>query len=387
MRSGYRFINSYSDNVDLDDEFTLKDTWLDGNLYQFGELVVTSGGTTANILYPIKVDEQYDWRSVSSLGAGSGTIPATVAVKTNGTLWAWGGNLFGQLGQGDTTHRVLPTQIGNEVDWVDVSSGAAHTGALRRDRTLWVWGNNGSGVLGLGDSVHRSSPVQLGSRTDWKSVHFAFVNSAAIGQNGDLWVWGTNFLNTLVTGDTANRSSPTQIGSGIKWKQINFQLGLGKAITEIGSLWVWGRNDNGQLGNGDSTLTRYSTPIQVGSDTNWAYVSGAHAIKKDGTLWAWGRNNNGQLGLGDTTNRSTPVQVGALTTWKAINSTQERYAIALRTDGTLWSWGFNSQGQLGLDDTVHRSSPVQIGSSANWKKISDGFLYANSSAILDITGY
>ena len=147
-------------------------------------------------------------------------------------------------------------------------------------------------------------------------------------------------------------------------------------LSSPGTLWSWGRNDAGQLGQGD--ITYRSSPVQVGSLTNWNLIasgggSSIHIIatKTDGTLWSWGYNNYGELGLGDRTYRSSPVQVGSLTNWNSIACGSD-YTLATKTDGTLWSWGFNGYnfyGQLGLGDRTHRSSPVQVGSLTNWNSI------------------
>jgi alpha-tubulin suppressor-like RCC1 family protein len=143
-------------------------------------------------------------------------------------------------------------------------------------------------------------------------------------------------------------------------------------------MWSWGSNDAGQLGIGNTT--NQSSPVQIGALTTWLSIAGGGyghnlAIKTDGTLWSWGRNTKGELGLGDTTNRSSPVQIGALTTWLSIAA--GGYAsMTIKTDGTLWSWGGNSYGQLGQGNTTNRSSPVQIGALTNWQKVSAGFYNA-----------
>ena len=147
------------------------------------------------------------------------------------------------------------------------------------------------------------------------------------------------------------------------------------AIKTDGTMWSWGNNDNGRLGLGDTT--NQSSPVQIGALTTWSsvscggYTGFAAAIKTDGTMWSWGNNGSGRLGLGDTTNRSSPVQIGDLTTWSIVSSKGFR-AHAIKTDGTLWSWGANGSGRLGLGNTTTYSSPKQIGSSTNWRSVSAG---------------
>nr|QMP83643.1 MAG: hypothetical protein [Caudoviricetes sp.] len=285
------------------------------------------------------------------------------------SLWSWGFNGNGQLGLGDITHRSSPVQVGSLTNWSQVSGSLA----IKTDGTLWSWGSNFGGELGLGDRTHRSSPVQVGLLTNWSLVAGGQSHSLAIKTDGTLWSWGGNNYGELGLGDITNRSSPVQIGSLTNWSQVSGGLWHSLAIKTDGTLWSWGRNTWGQLGLGN--LTHRSSPVQVGFLTNWSLVaSGGYqqsfAIKTDGTLWSWGRNEVGQLGLGDTTHRSSPVQVGSLTNWSKVAGGSQ--SLAIKTDGTLWSWGTNSIGELGLGDRTSRSSPVQVGSLTNWSLVAGG---------------
>jgi alpha-tubulin suppressor-like RCC1 family protein len=167
-----------------------------------------------------------------------------------------------------------------------------------------------------------------------------------------------------------------QIGALTNWLTIK-GIAYGCIATKTdGTLWAWGYNTLGQLGLGDTT--NRSSPVQVGSLTNWLNIVGGSyytiAIKTDGTLWAWGSNSSGSLGLGDATNRSSPVQVGALTNWSngGVSSVTFDFALANKTDGTLWSWGNNANGQLGLGNTGSYNSPKQVGALTNWVNIAIG---------------
>ena len=318
---------------------------------------------------PVQVGSLSNWKQIS---VGSGQ---TAAVKTDGTLWTWGSNDFGQLGLGDITNRSSPTQVGALTNWKQVSAGYLQTVAVKNDGTIWIWGYNAGRRLGLGaDATHRSSPTQIGALTNWKQVS-TFDGTMAVKTDGTLWGWGYNNLygqlgqGTVTVNDV---SSPIQIGALTNWKQVQMGGESTLAIKTDGTIWTWGRNDSGQLGLGDTT--HRSSPVQVGALNTWSNIGSApgsptlSAVKTDGTLWIWGSNTQGQLGLGDTTNRSSPTQVGALTNWKYIVSSSS--CLALKTDGTIWSWGFNSEGQLGVEDVTPRSSPVQIGALSNWKTIS-----------------
>ena len=193
-----------------------------------------------------------------------------------------------------------------------------------------------------------------------------------------LWSWGRNAYGQIGDGTTINRSSPVQVGSDTNWLKIVVNDHHSIAVKTNGTLWSWGYGaGGGQLGLGNTTT--YSSPKQIGALTNWATnedsfdIGGYHtaAIKTDGTLWTWGWNYKGALGLGDTATRLSPVQVGALTNWLQV-SANYRVCAAVKTDGTMWAWGRNNEGQLGQGNTTDRSSPVQIGSDTNWSKISIG---------------
>jgi alpha-tubulin suppressor-like RCC1 family protein len=182
----------------------------------------------------------------------------------------------------------------------------------------------------------------------------------------------------LGNGTTIDRSSPVQVGSLTNWLSVAAAYVCCHAIKTDGTLWAWGRNYGGSLGLGDPTSINRSSPVQVNVGTTWSKVSSsehaASAIKTDGTLWSWGRNNQGKLGLGDTTNVSSPVQVGALTTWLTVAAGYTNRA-AIKTDGTMWAWGNGGDGRLGLGDTTNRSSPVQVGALTTWLTVAAGIYH------------
>ena len=158
------------------------------------------------------------------------------------------------------------------------------------------------------------------------------------------------------------------------WKSVSIQGTTTIAVKTDGTLWGWGSSADGVFGTG--TTVNYSSPIQIGwSLTTWSQATlGSHfvlAIKTDGSLWAWGLNANGQLGIGTNVTTSSPVQVGSGTNWMQI-SAQGAVSSALKTDGTLWAWGSNNVGQLGQGDTTVRSSPVQVGLLTSWRQVSVG---------------
>jgi alpha-tubulin suppressor-like RCC1 family protein len=186
-----------------------------------------------------------------------------------------------------------------------------------------------------------------------------------------LFAWGNNSSGRLGLGDTQNRSAPVQVGSLTNWARTSHGNSA-LAVQTNGTLWSWGSNSFGELGQ-NNTINR-SSPVQVGALTTWYEISAgsggfSFAIKTDGTLWSWGNNDNGTLGLGNTVRQSSPVQVGSLSNWAQISG-GETHAASIKSDGTLWSWGVNNQGQLGLGNTTDYSSPKQIGALTTWSKVS-----------------
>ena len=331
-----------------------------------------------------------NWKQVACGGS------FTAAIKTDGTLWCWGSNGNGGLGDNTSTLRSSPVQtIAGGTNWKNVASGSSHCAATKTDGTLWTWGYNSSGYGALGDNTNtdRSSPVQtIAGGTNWKTVSCGYYNTAAIKTDGTLWIWGFNAYGQLgdnTAGSSSPKSSPVQtIAGGTNWKTVSCGdvNAHTAAIKTDGTLWTWGLNDQGQLG--DNTILSRSSPVQtITRGTNWKQVAcGSRytaAIKTDGTLWCWGLNGSGQLGDNTTTNRSSPVQtITRGTNWKQISNGYN--CAAIKTDGTLWCWGNNIQnGNLGDNTITNRSSPVQtILYGNNWKSVSSG-LQGTTAAIKD----
>ncbi len=456
----------------------------DGTLWAWGGNTYGQLGTgnTTSRSSPVQVGALTDWVFVS---AG---MQYSHAIKSDGTLWAFGRNGVGQLGTGNLTSRSSPVQVGALTTWRWISANLGSesvTGcsvqAIMADGTLWAWGSNGQGQFGDGSTVSRSSPVQIGAETDWT---LAFKGGGVLGATAGATTFGIRNENgappplpnplaglgymTRVAGDNTygnlaalSSSFPildsfagTFYLSGISsWKKIAFwggrttfgisslsrgwsvgsntegllgtddppglfpaywellnmafasgvesaliDISASHAVSRTGKLYAWGPNTYGQLGTGNTTSR--SSPVQVGALTTWRKVAGngvtSAAIKNDGTLWMWGLNDVGQLGQGNTTDRSSPVQVGALTNWLEVHVGADQTittVMAIKTDGTLWGWGYNADGRIGDGSTLNRSSPVQIGALTTWRKATLGFalrtdnsLWQLGSALTQITG-
>jgi len=344
----------------------------------FGQLGLNDGVSKSS---PVQIGSATNW---NKLGAGNGCF---YGIKTDGTLWAWGFNTTGQLGRNFSQESFLgassPVQVGSGTDWSYVNiTGSAIPSAIKTNGSLWMWGYNFNNLYLPGISGYRSSPVQIGSNTNWLRSYTNY-NSAAIKTDGTLWTWGTNSNGSIGDGTTVGKSSPVQVGTDTNWSIIGNANGNMLGIKTNGTLWSWGNNDYGQLGRNDTVLR--SSPVQVGSGTDWSDVvttsSGPaiYALKTNGTIWSWGRNVNGNLGQNDAIHRSSPTQIGSLTGWtKIAPAAQSSHAAAIR-NGALWIWGSNGSGQLGQNNTTYRSSPVQVGSGTGWADV----ILTGSATLID----
>jgi alpha-tubulin suppressor-like RCC1 family protein len=353
------------------------------NLYAWGSNAVGNLGQN-NIIdssSPVQVSEP-SWSKTSSNGYNK----ATAAIKTDGTLWTWGDNSQGQLGHGDVIYRSSPVQVGALSTWAEVSTGL-HTVAVKTDGTLWAWGRNGTGQLGQNNRIYRSSPVQIGSGTDWYKVESGNDESSlALKTDGTMWSWGYNLRGQLGQNNAIYRSSPVQIGSLTTWSQIAIKNDFAGAVKTDGTLWTWGQGSLGQLGHGN-TIAR-SSPVQLGALTSWLKVSCGQQhslfLKNDNTVWGTGENGKGCLTSDVPGYTTSPLQIGTLSNWANISAGHAQTFLISTTDAYLWAIGNNSAGGLGLGDTVHRSSPVQVGLEGNWQTVNCAIGNTGAPAVVAI---
>ena len=316
-----------------------------------------------------------NWKLITAGGYHTGAI--RIADPGGGTLWSWGYNYFGQLGQFNTNRSKPTFENSQTAAWTAISYGEVHSIATRTDGTLLTWGYGDTGALGSNAITSRSSAVQtVSGGTNWRDIAAGTYHSMSIKTDGTLWLWGSNSNGQLGDNSITSRSSPVQtVSGGTNWKSLAATMHTA-AIKTDGTLWLWGQNSYGQLG--DNSRTKRSSPVQtLSGGTNWKSVAcGSYitaAIKTDGTLWLWGWNRFGEAGDNSITKRSSPVQtVTGGTNWKSVACGQY-YTASIKTDGSLWLWGYNGYGQLGDNSTTRRSSPVQtVSGGTNWKSVSCG---------------
>ena len=310
------------------------------------------------------------------------------ATKNDGTLWMWGYNDDGALGQNNKTNYSSPRQIPGD-NWKRLSHGYQVSAATKTDGTLWTWGANDVGQLGDNTTTSRSSPIQVpGTSWETAIVNNRWIYGIksdntlwCMGGNNDYGELGQNSQ-----GNPSRRSSPIQIPGTTwstdpdDWSEITqASETFVMTIKTDGTLWGWGNNQIGRLGQNEPTNSHKSSPVQIGGENTWKNcgASGpgtALAVKTDGTLWAWGEGFFGETGQNDaghSARYSSPVQIGTDTNWKIAGAGSMTLG-AVKNDGTLYTWGKNNDGGSGLNDKIKRSFPTQVPGTGWTSKFEEG---------------
>jgi alpha-tubulin suppressor-like RCC1 family protein len=345
-----------------------------------------------------------------------------LAMDLDGNAWSWGDNTFGELGDGDYDDRYYPNLVllpsGDHFSNIafsginQIAAGSHHSLAIKNDGSVWAWGFNGLGNLGNGSTQNSKFPIKVPSLSGMIAVSAGGDHSLAIKSDGSVWAWGSNSFGELGDGTSTDRSVPVQVIGLNNITAISCGSSHNLALASDGTVWAWGRNTWGQLGDG-TTINR-TLPVQVNNLVNISSVAagGIHslALMSDGTVWAWGNNYDGQLGIGeqsiqidtdaessqdettrlyagfsnnqennDTAVHDTPQQVQGLSDVSKI-AAGDYHSLALTSDGSAWSWGYNGYGELGDGTTDTRTSPVNIETITRGATIAGGSYY--SMAIL-----
>jgi alpha-tubulin suppressor-like RCC1 family protein len=297
------------------------------------------------------------------------------------TSYAWGLNTYGRLGDGTTTSRSSPVSVvGGIINWKQISAGHAFTAGITEAGIAYAWGNNLYGQLGDNTTSSRSSPVTVvGGITTWNQISANYKHCLALTSAGVAYTWGANIAGGLGNAALGSKSSPTIVVGGITtWSKVSCGIhSLG--LTTAGILYSWGYNAFGQLGDG-TTTGRLSPVTVVGGITTWNQISAGAGprgvslgVTTAGILYSWGYGVFGGLGDNTTSNKSSPVTVvGGITNWSSI-SNGNRHSLGLRSSGLLYGWGRNNEGAVGDNTTNNTSSPVTVvGGITNWSGVEGG---------------
>ena len=298
----------------------------------------------------------------------------SLALKTNGTVLAWGLNASGQLGDGSTTNRTAPITIAGLLNVTALAAGSTHSLALKSDGTVWAWGNNTSGQLGDGTVTTRTSPVQVPGLTNVVAIAAGAEHSLALKSDGSLWSWGANANEQLGDASTIDRSTPGRVTviqgavtGCVASGYASFAVMADGTIRSCGGRWDEFSNIPARtvLGDGSSSLgTVPFDDIQQIEGRRYSYLL---VLRLDGSVWGWGANTAGQLGDGTNRERVRPVRIEGLD-----NITQIDRSMALRSDGQALTWGANSRGELGNGTTVGRLTPGVVPGLSGLIQIASG---------------
>ena len=318
----------------------------DGSLWTWGEnkYCQLGDGTKEDRLTPVKI---MDGAVAVSTGRWHNMV-----IKDDGSLWAWGSNLYGSLGDGTTEDKLAPVKIMDDV--TSISAGSHYGMAIKKDGSLWVWGENEYGQLGDGTTENKLDPVKVMDHVITVSAGYSY--SMAIKTDGSLWIWGRNYEGRFGDGTTRDSCVPIKIMDDVKSISNGGDHNL--AIKNDGSVWAWGRNYDLGLG----VFENRTMPVKIMDDVKLALACnhGSMVIKNDGMLWSWGHEILGSIGDGGMDDRSVPVKVMDDVVWAVAGTHSEGHSMAIKSDGSLWAWGWSSHGQVGDGIIDVRYYPVKI---------------------------
>jgi len=303
----------------------------------------------------------------------------TLTLRTDGTVWAWGSNSDGQLGNASYSDSLSPVRVkgvGGSVyltDVISVAASGSSSYALKSDGSVWAWGNNGSAQLGDGSYTKSPYPIQVQTLTGVVSISAGRYHCLALRNDGTVWAWGYNGNGQLGDNTTFTRTTPVQVlgASGSGYLSGISAVSAGGcqslhslALASDGTTWGWGYNGDGSLGDG--SWNQCETPVQTSGPTSVIHISGGASfsilLKSDNSVWACGSRSYGECGDGTYSSQSIniPKKIDSFT-GITIMSAGDFHSIALRSDGTVWAWGYNANGQLGMGNTANRCTPGMVG--------------------------
>jgi alpha-tubulin suppressor-like RCC1 family protein len=330
-------------------------------------------GTTIERHLPTQVHGPNNVGMLNSITAIMGGEHSNYALKSDGTLWAWGGNFVGQLGDGTYTNSVTPVQVSGLTAVKSLGGRGYHMLALKTDGTVWAWGWNRNGELGystldpcpngLYGTCSNLPGLVVGVNNPLMVTGGGFF-SLALMPDHTLLAWGRNNHGELGDGTYTEQHTPVPVDhvlSNVVYASAGWFHAV--ALTSDKKVWTWGNNSSGEIGIGSSSTTGVNLPVQVPGLSDVQSVSAGDgftaALKSDGTVWTWGANNYGQLGNGTFTDRSSPGQVIGLSNVIYL-AARDYHVIVIKSDGSLWAWGSNENGECGDNTVLDRSLPVRV---------------------------
>ncbi|MEK5209512.1 RCC1 domain-containing protein [Psychrobacillus sp. FSL H8-0510] len=304
-----------------------------------------------------------------------GGMKHALAITSDGSVYAWGLNDKGQLGDGTTTSRTMPTKINGMSNAVAVEAGSNHSLAITSDGSVYAWGDNKYGQLGIGSTENKNTPSKVNGLSNVVKVVAGEQQSLAITSDGSVYAWGNNGNGQLGDGSRTNQSTPLRLSSLSNVATVEVGATFSFAITSDGSVYAWGYNYQGQLGDG--TTTQKLTPTKINGLSDVVAVDGGYehslALTSDGSVYAWGNNIYGQIGDGTISAKKTPVKISGLSNVVSIEA-GFYHSLAITSDGSLYAWGYNSYGQLGDGTTKDKTKPTKINSLSNVVEVEGGGL-------------
>jgi alpha-tubulin suppressor-like RCC1 family protein len=338
--------------------------WGYNNLGQLGDGTVTSKSL------PVSTLGSFSWTSLDTERGGIGLL-------NNGTVWTWGSNTSGELGiYTDTSNRSSPVQVAGGYSFASIYGSQGRNYALQANGSLWAWGAGVWGILGVGDENNRSSPTLVIGGHSFINLDSASSHVLALKADGSAWSWGRNDYGQLGLNSISNRSSPTQVIGGHSFIEVSCGWNASYGLKYNGEIWAWGRNGHSQLGD---TGANRSSPVKVTTSHRFVRISGSlHegtllALKADGSVWGCGRNTDAGnlLGIAYPAIASSMVLVTNSHSFIDIK-VGSAHALALKADGSVWTWGTNTYGQLGNGTTTDIYSPIKVSGFNSFNRISAG---------------
>ncbi len=330
-------------------------------------------GTKNSRLIPVQVHGSGNVGFLTSVKAIMAGEHENYALKTNGTVWAWGGNFAGQLGDGTYTNSLTPVQVSGLTSVASLGGRGYHNLAVKEDGSVWAWGWNNHGQLGHATPSSpcpsltgncSNVPLQVTGISSPLAVTGGGFFSLALMPDHTLLAWGANEHGQLGDETYTERPAPVPVNAVLSnVAQVSAGWKHAVALTSTGYVWTWGDNTEGEIGNGTTSTTGVYVPFQVPGLSNVIAVSAGDrytaALKQDGTVWTWGWNGFGQLGDGTNLDRSSPVQVVGLTNVTLI-AARDYHTMAIKSDGSAWAWGSGQNGELGNNIAADQNKPVRV---------------------------